>query len=153
MPVIGSLRFCDVACRHVDCANIAFSNRSGLNTNPLLDSVGVRPLIDQYVYCLTTTFSFPLPEGDKLAPSTQRVTRSMRKMTRMRKRVTRGCGMRCRKPCQGWSMKSLTTPPRLIAQGLKRRVPLQRHHPKRQCGLRTCFSISVPFYIMCTTPS
>ena len=71
MPVIGSLRFCDVACRHVDCANIAFSNRSGLNTNPLLDSVGVRPLIDQYVYCLTTTFSFPLPEGDKLAPSTQ----------------------------------------------------------------------------------
>ena len=72
MPVIGSLRFCDVACRHVDCANIAFSNRSGLNTNPLLDSVGVRPLIDQYVYCLTTTFSFPLPEGDKLAPSTQK---------------------------------------------------------------------------------
>ena len=71
MPVIGSLRFRDVACRHVDCANIAFSNRSGLNTNPLLDSVGVRPLIDQYVYCLTTTFSFPLQEGDKLAPSTQ----------------------------------------------------------------------------------
>ena len=46
--------------------------RSGLNTNPLLDSVGLRPLIDQYVYCLTTTFSFPLPEGDKLAPSTQK---------------------------------------------------------------------------------
>ncbi len=41
-------------------------------TNPLLDSLGVRPLIDQYVYCLTTTFSFPLPEGDKLAPSTQK---------------------------------------------------------------------------------
>ena len=51
------LAFRDVAC-HVDCANIAFSNRGGLNTNPLLDSVGVRPLIDQYVYCLTTTFSF-----------------------------------------------------------------------------------------------
>jgi len=46
--------------------------RSGLNTNPLLDSVGVRPLIDQYVYCLTTTFSFPLPEGAKLSPSTQK---------------------------------------------------------------------------------
>ena len=29
-------------------------------------SVGVHPLIDQFVYCLTTTFSFPLPEGDKL---------------------------------------------------------------------------------------
>jgi hypothetical protein len=27
MPVIGSLRFCDVACRHVDCANIAFSEK------------------------------------------------------------------------------------------------------------------------------
>jgi len=51
MPVISSLLFRDVAC-HVDCVNIAFSNRSGLNTNPLLDSVGVRPLIDQYVYCL-----------------------------------------------------------------------------------------------------
>ncbi len=71
MLVIGSLRFRDVAC-HVDCENIAFSNRSGLNTNPLLDSVGIRPLIDQYVYCLTITFSFPLPEGDKLAPSTQK---------------------------------------------------------------------------------
>ena len=47
--------------------------------------------------------------------------------------------MRCRKLCQRWSMKSLTTPPRLIAQGLKRRVPLQLHHPKRQCGLRMCF--------------
>ncbi len=78
MPVIGSLRFCDVACRHVDCANIAFSKSSGLNTNPLLDSVGVRPLIDQYVYCLTTTFSFPLPEGDKLAPSTQKESRGLR---------------------------------------------------------------------------
>jgi hypothetical protein len=32
--------------RHVDRANVAFSNRSGLNTNPLLDPVGVRPLID-----------------------------------------------------------------------------------------------------------
>ena len=79
MPVIGSLRFRDVAC-HVDCANIAFSNRSGLNPNPLLDSVGVRPLIDQYVYCLTTTFSFPLPEGDKLAPSTQKEGRFGRPM-------------------------------------------------------------------------
>ena len=73
------LVFRDVAC-HVDCANIAFSNRSGLNTNPLLDSVGVRPLIDQYVYCLTTTFSFPLPEGDKLAPSTQKEGRFGRPM-------------------------------------------------------------------------
>ena len=80
MPVIGSLRFRDVACRYVDCTNIAFSNRSGLNTNPLLDSVGVRPLIDQYVYCLTTTFSFPLPEGDKLAPSTQKEGRFGRPM-------------------------------------------------------------------------
>jgi hypothetical protein len=46
MPVIGSLRFRDVACRHVDCANVALSNRGGLNTNLLLDSVGLRPLID-----------------------------------------------------------------------------------------------------------
>ena len=75
---------------------------------------------------------------EKVTRMRKRVTRSMRKMTRMRKRVTRGCGMRCRKLCQRWSMKSLTTPPRLIAQGLKRRVPLQRHHPKRQCGLRIC---------------
>lgn len=66
--------------RHVDCANIAFSNRGGLNTNPLLDSVGVRPLIDQFVYCLTTTFSFPLPEGDKLSPSTQKEGRFGRPM-------------------------------------------------------------------------
>ena len=32
--------------RHVDCANVALSNRGGLNTNLLLDSVGLRPLID-----------------------------------------------------------------------------------------------------------
>ena len=49
--------------------------------------------------------------------------------------------------CQRWSMKSLTTPPRLIAQGLKRRVPLQRHHPKRQCGLRMCFCSTTPSYL------
>ena len=75
--------------------------------------------------------------------------RGMRKVDRMRKRVTRRCGMRCRKPCQRWSMKSLTTPPRLIfAQGLKRRDPLQRHHPKRQCGLRMCL-VYLYLFISC----
>ena len=50
--------------------------------------------------------------------------------------------MRCRKPCQRWSMKSLTIPPRLtFAQGLKHRDSLQQHHPKRQCGLSGGFSI------------
>ena len=58
------------------------------------------------------------------------------------KRVTRRCGMRCRKPCQRWGMKSMTRLPRLLfAQGLKRRDPLQQHYPKRQCGLRMCLAI------------
>jgi hypothetical protein len=69
---------------------------------------------------------------------TLRRRRVVRKVARIRKRVTRMCGMRCRKPCQRWSMKSLTRLPRpILVQGLKRRVPL-RHHPKRQCGLRIC---------------
>ena len=50
--------------------------------------------------------------------------------------------MRCRKPCQRWGVKSMTRPPRpFFAQGLKRRDPLQQHHPKRQCGLRMCLVI------------
>ena len=69
---------------------------------------------------------------------TLRRKRVVRKVARMRRRVTRMCGMRCRKPCQRWSMKSLARLPRpSFAQGLKRRDPL-RHHPKRQCGLRIC---------------
>jgi hypothetical protein len=72
----------------------------------------------------------------------QTARRVMRKVARMRKRVTRRCGMRCRKPCQRWGMKSMTRPPRpLFAHGLKRRNPLQQHHPKRQCGLRMCLVI------------
>jgi hypothetical protein len=55
---------------------------------------------------------------------------------------TRRYGMRCRKPCQRWGVKSMTRPPRpFFAQGLKRRDPLQQHHPKRQCGLRMCLVI------------
>ena len=51
---------------------------------------------------------------------------------------TRRYGMRCRKPCQRWGVKSMTRPPRpFFAQGLKHRDSL-RHHPKRQCGLRMC---------------
>ena len=58
------------------------------------------------------------------------------KVARMRKRVTRTCEMRYRKPYKPWGMKSTT---RLFcAQGLKRRDPLQQHHPNRQCGLRMC---------------
>jgi len=65
-------------------------------------------------------------------------TREKDAAARMRKRVTRRCGMRCRKPCQRWGMKSLTRPLRpIFAQGLKHRDSL-RHHPKRQCGLRMC---------------
>ena len=77
--------------------------------------------------------------------------RVMRKMTRMRKRVMRRCGVRCRKPCLRWGMKITTRP--LFAQGLKRRDPLHHHDPGQRCGLRMCFGISVPFCIMCTTPS
>ncbi len=33
-------------------------------------------------------------------------------------------------------------------QGLKRRVPLQRHHPKRQCGLRMCL-VYLYLFISC----
>jgi hypothetical protein len=43
---------------------------------------------------------------------TLRRRRVVRKVARIRKRVTRMCGMRCRKPCQRWSMKSLTRLPR-----------------------------------------
>ena len=79
---------------------------------------------------------------------TLRRRRVMRKVARMRKRVTRRCGMRCRKPCQRWSMKSLTRLPRpILAQGLKRRDPL-RHHPKRQCGLRMCL-VYLYLFISC----
>ena len=66
----------------------------------------------------------------------QTARRVMRKVARMRKRVTRRCGMRYRRPCQRWGMKSTTRP--FCVQGLKRRDPLQQHHPKRQCGLRMC---------------
>jgi len=80
---------------------------------------------------------------------TLRRRRVMRKVARMRKRVTRRCGMRCRKPCQRWGMKSMTRPPRLIfAQGLKRRDPLQQHHPKCQCGLRMCL-VYLYLFISC----
>ena len=78
---------------------------------------------------------------------TLRRRRVMRKVARIRKRVTRMCGMRCRKPCQRWSMKSLTRLPRPILQGLKRRDPL-RHHPKRQCGRRMCV-VSLYLFISC----
>ena len=71
MPVIGSLHFAMWRC-HVGCADVAYSNRGGLNANPSVDFVDVHPLIDQFVYCLTSTFSFPLPEGDKLSPSNQK---------------------------------------------------------------------------------
>jgi hypothetical protein len=49
------------------------------------------------------------PEGSDFAAE-----EGMRKVARMRKRVTRRCGMRCRKPCQRWGMKSLTRQPRPI---------------------------------------
>jgi hypothetical protein len=65
------LALCEVAS-HVDCTGVAYLNRGGLNTNPSLDFIDVHPLIDQFVYCLTSTFSFPLPEGDKLSPSNQK---------------------------------------------------------------------------------
>ena len=77
--------------------------------------------------------------------------RVMRKVVRMRKRVTRRCGMRCRKPYQPWGMKSTTRP--FCAQGLKRRDPLQQHHPKRQCGLRMCLVYLYLLMSMCTTAS
>jgi len=76
--------------------------------------------------------------------------RVVRKMARMQKRVTRRwrCGMRCRKPCQRWSMKSLTRLPRpIFDQGLKRRDSL-RHHPKRQFGLRMCL-VYLYLFISC----
>ena len=75
----------------------------------------------------------------------------MRKVTRMRKRVTRRCGMRCRKPYQRWGMKITTRP--FFAQGLKRHDPLHRHHPERQCGLRMCLVYLYLLVSMCTTPS
>jgi hypothetical protein len=62
--------------------------------------------------------------------------RVMRKMTRMRKRVTRRCGVRCRKPCLRWGMKITTRP--LFAQGLKRLDPLHHHDPGQRCGRRMC---------------
>jgi hypothetical protein len=54
--------------------------------------------------------------------------RVMRKATRMRKRATRRCGVRCMK----------ITTRRLFAQGLKRRDPLHHQHPGRQCDRRVC---------------
>ena len=36
---------------------------------------------------------------------------NMRKVARMRKRVTRRCGMRCRKPCQRWGKKRKNSVP------------------------------------------
>jgi hypothetical protein len=41
----------------------------------------------------------------------------------------------------------------VFAQGRKRRDPLHRHHPKRQCGLRMCLVYLYLLMSMCTTPS
>jgi len=77
--------------------------------------------------------------------------RVMRMVTRMRKRVTRKCGMRCRKPYRRWGMTITTRP--FFGQGLKRRDPLHQHHPGRQCGLRICLVYLYLLVSMCTTPS
>jgi hypothetical protein len=53
-------------------------------------------------------------EYKKMAAVRRGVTLRRRKVARMRRRVTRRCGMRYRKPCRRWSMKSLTRLPRPI---------------------------------------
>ena len=68
--------------------------------------------------------------------------RVVMKVTRMRKRVRRRCGVMCMKPYQRWGVRTTT---RLIyAQGLKRHAPLHHHHQGRQCGHRVC---SVSLYL------
>ena len=97
------------------------------------------------------------PEGSDFAAE-----ESYEKVTRMRKRVTRSM----RNAEEGYEDVWDEVQEALSAmeheefdataeaeQGLKRRDPLQQHHPKRQCGLRMCLVYLYLLVSMCTTPS